>query len=204
MALGLPSRRVGHVQTHAQNKLTTVPISGVPVHNEEAALSVYARFDVDSGPAGETATNSSINTAVAGYFEAQIAGEVADGQSIYGSGCKLRFIASSSTFGGGSLIVAQKNSIDDVSGVVFGSGTVLVYGMKAEFIANGTVSTTGIYPFSLNSNQTVRALFYCQDTGGDVGFLANAGTSSAKEGDVPLFADSGGGQHYVRIYDARG
>lgn|SRR3990167_2059120 len=204
MALGLPARRVGHVQTHAQNKLTTVPIAGIPVHAEEAGLSVYARMDADSNSAGGVATNGNTNTAVAGYFEAQLSGEVADGQSIYANGCKLRFLAGSSTFGGGSLICAQKNSINDVSGVVFASGTNLVFGMKAEFVANGTVTTTGVYPFSINSNQTIRALFYCQDTGGDVGYLPNTGVSSTKEGDVPLFADSGGGQHYVRIYDARG
>jgi len=204
MALGLPARRVGHVQTHALDKLTTVPIRGVPVHAEEAALSVYARFDVDSDNAGGVATNGNTNTGVAAYFEAQITGEVADGQTIYGSGAKMRFIAGSSTFGGGSIITPQKNSINDVTGVVFASGTQLVFGMKAECVLNGTVSTTGIYPFSINSNQTIRALFYCQDTGGDVGYLPNTGVNSTKEGDVPLFADSGGGQHYVRIYDARG
>lgn len=194
MAVANPTRRVAVPQIHARDKSSTIPVPAISVIAEQAAFSVYAKVTA----VGNTATG------VAGYFESQLSGALADGLTLYGGGFKVRALASSSTVGGGSIVTPLRNSISDVSGVVWDTGTNLVFGMKAECVLSGTVTTTGIYPFSVNSNQTIRALFYCQDTGGDVGYLANAGTSSTKEGDVPLFADSTGGQHYVRIYDARG
>lgn len=191
MAFNQPFRRVGVQQVHSLTDNQSSPVSGIPVIKDNAALQIFAR---------STANQST--QAVGLYVESQVAG--ASAGTTYGTGLNLRFKASATALGGGSIYTPLRCGIGDRSSTTFSSGAILVFGMKAEFTPSGTVSTTGIYPFSVNCSQTIRAIFYCQDTGGDVGYIANAGTSGAKVGDVPLFAASDGTQYYVRIYDARG
>ena len=191
LARGYAFRRVGHQQVFSLTDVQNSPVAGIPVGTDNACVQIFGR---------STANQST--QAVGLYVESQVAG--ASTGTTYGTGLNLRFKASATALGGGSIYTPLRCGIGDRSSTTFSSGAILVFGMKAEFTPSGTVSTTDIYPFSINNTQTTRAIFYCQDTGGDVGYIANTGTSSTKEGDVPLFASSNGQQHYVRIYDARG
>ena len=191
MAFRFPRRRVPVQQIFALTNNQSSPVAGIPVTTDNGCVQIFARI-----------TALASTQAVGLYVESQVAG--ASTGTTYGTGLNLRFKASSTALGGGSIYTPLRCGIGDRASTTFSSGAILVFGMKAEFTPSGTVSTTDIYPFSINNTQTTRAIFYCQDTGGDVGYLANAGETSTKEGDVPLFADSTGGQHYVRIYDARG
>lgn len=191
MAFKLPRRRVPVQQIFALTNNQSSPVAGIAVNQDNACVQIFAR---------STALQST--QAVGLYVESQVAG--ASAGTTYGTGLNLRFKADSTALGGGSIYTPLRCGIGDRASTTFSSGAILVFGMKAEFTPSGTVSTTDIYPFSINNSQTTRAIFYCQDTGGDVGYIANTGTLGAKAGDVPLFAASDGTQFYVRIYDARG
>ena len=101
---------------------------------------------------------------------------------------------------GSYIVAAQNNGIYADSGA--NTGSTVIFGMRAQGIL--TDAPTVFAPFSINtSNRAITGLFH-MGANPDVGYLANAGTSGGKVGDVPLFCDSAGQQYFVRIYSARG
>ncbi len=101
---------------------------------------------------------------------------------------------------GSNIVAAQNNGIYADTGA--NTGSTVIFGMRAQGIL--TDAPTVFAPFSINtSNRAITALFH-MTSHPDVGYLANAGTSGGKVGDVPLFCDGAGTQYFVRIYSARG
>ena len=101
---------------------------------------------------------------------------------------------------GANIVSAQQNGIYADAGS--NTGSIVIFGMRAHAILND--APTVLAPFSLNtSNREITGLFEMA-ANPDVGYRADAGTSGAKVGDVPLFCDNNGQQYFVRIYSARG
>lgn len=195
MSINLPRRRVPVPEIHAadiQNVSGTTTATPIAVTDQEAAVYIYSKL---------TAAGN-LDTGVALYQEPHLAG--ACGQ-VYGSAVSMVLDAGFAPGGGGSLLIAQTNGIYDNSTASFGSAdaNIVVYGLKSEYI-KGANSPTTLFPFSLNSNVAPTALFYDQGTGNMLNYIADAGTSSTKVGDVPLFHTATGTTFYIRIYSARG
>ncbi len=179
-------------------------------------LTVAGTVGITVADAGLTVTCATLNatTGRVGYFSGSIAApNLGDG---YGavevdvtftgtyagiSAALSAWVNVTGTGAVGSFIVAaQNNGIYADSGG--NTGSTVIFGMRAQGIL--TDAPTVFAPFSINtSNRAVTALFH-MTSNPDVGYLANAGTSGGKVGDVPLFCDGAGTQYFVRIYSARG
>ena len=181
-------------QSGVRAQAVQVGLSGdpSPVASAKAGLDLRTRLTA----------GSNIDTGVSFYAEPHLAG--ACGQ-VYGSAVSMVLDAGFTPGGGGSLLIAQTNGIYDNSTASYGAAdaNIVVYGMKAEFIKGSNAPTT-LFPFSLNSNVVPTALFYDQGTGNMLNYVADAGTSSTKVGDVPLFHTATGTTYFIRIYSARG
>jgi len=101
---------------------------------------------------------------------------------------------------GANFVCAQQNGIYADAGA--NTGSIVIFGMRAQAML--TDAPTVLAPFSINtSNRAITALFE-MSSNPDVGYVANAGETGLKVGDVPLFCDNNGQQYFVRIYSARG
>jgi hypothetical protein len=165
---------------------------------------------------GIRVTSTTLNATAGriGYYAGSIAtGNLGDGYGAFeidvtATGTIAGFIAPLSSWlnitgtgaAGANIVCAQSNGIYADSGG--NTGSIVIFGMRASGIL--TDAPTVFAPFSINtSNRAITALFE-MNSNPDVGYLANANTSGAKVGDVPLFCDAAGQQYFVRIYNARG
>ncbi len=179
-------------------------------------LTVAGTVGITVADAGLTVTCATLNatTGRAGKFSGSIAaGNLGDGYGaveidITATGTIAGMVAASSSWlnitgtgaAGANMVAAQSNGIYADSGA--NTGSIVIFGMRCSGIL--TDAPTVFAPFSINtSNRAITALFE-MNSNPDVGYLANAGTSGGKVGDVPLFCDAAGQQYFVRIYSARG
>ena len=181
-----PSRIAGIGSDTASN-----PQNAVAVGDAQPALDVRARLTA----------GTNIDNAVSIYGEAQFAGTLTG--SVYGCGFNIVTVSGLVGAGGGSLFACQINGIYDSGNGSWGSGDICIYGLKMEYI-KGTDTDNLRFPFGLNSDVVPTALFYDQGTGDKLAWESSAGTTSTKDGDLPLFQVAGGTIHYIRTYDARG
>lgn len=97
---------------------------------------------------------------------------------------------------GGSYIAAQNNGIyEDAAAVI--TGAKIVFGMRAQAIL-GDTDAAGVYPFSINTNNTAITALFDVNNLTDLGLITDAGSDDGTL--VPLMKDVNGAVKYVKIY----
>lgn len=137
------------------------------------------------------------NLGIGVYSESHVSG-TGTGHT-YGGGYWIN-LDSGYTGPNGYILSAQDNGIYGDSETAL-TGVEVVFGLRMEGIVSQTPGS--FYPFSVNTNnRSITALFEAA-AAPSVGYVAGAGTTSTKIGDVPLFKQ-GSTTGWVRIYNAAG
>lgn len=86
------------------------------------------------------------------------------------------------------------------TGTVTLTDSMVVFGLKAQFIQSGSGTPTTLFFARLNTSSAITALFYAENTN-SIGYVA-AGTHTTEVGQIPLaYIHSGGDTHaFVKLY----
>lgn len=159
-----------------------------------STVTALAAGDTPGNDFRVTAANANNSYGVAGYFESDISG-TQGGTFVYGSGSWIN-LAAAAIIGAGKYCCAQDNGIYLDGSVGELANSKLVFGLRAEII--GAPADALIFPFSLNTNNTlITALFECMTTD-DLGVSATGRTTTATY--LPILRDAGGNMRYVLLY----
>lgn len=131
---------------------------------------------------------------MAGYFDATITGTTAG--HCYGLGSWIN-TATTPVLSAGHIIVPLECGV--YTGEAQANARIVLGQFQA--ILNGAPAT--LHVFRVNTTQTTTAIFAAANAG-SIGFASGAGTTSTKNGDIPIADVVGTGVVYVRTYDAAG
>jgi hypothetical protein len=131
---------------------------------------------------------------MAAYFDTTITGTTAG--HCYGLGS---WINTSST----PVLSASHIIVPLECGVYTGEAQASARIVLGQFQAILNGAPASLHVFRINTSQTTTAVFAAANAG-SIGFASGAGTTSTKNGDIPLADVVGTGVVYVRTYDAAG
>lgn len=141
-----------------------------------------------------TAPAASNAYGMSGYFDATITGTTAG--HCYGLGSWIN-TATTPVLSADHIIVPLE------CGVYTGEAQATARIVLAQFQAILNGAPASLHVFRINTSQTTTAVFAAANAG-SIGFAAGAGTTSTKNGDIPIADVVGTGVVYVRTYDAAG
>ncbi len=153
--------------------------------------------DIDTGTYGwqvRGAINAGASEGIAGYFEGHLVGAITG--HCYALGAWMNIDDGATPAG---LCVAIDCGVYENAAADMSSARVI----GVQIMAILTNSPSLLHPFRINTTKTVTAVIAAANPG-SVNYVANAGTSSGKLGDVPIADIVGVGVVYMRVYDGRG
>ena len=177
---------------------TGISLSGATGLGVSVTMAVLTAGDAYSGVRSTvTAAAASNGYGTAAYFDTTLTGTNVG--HVWGAGSWVNLASGATIAGGGYIVAAQDNGFYDGGGTLTGR---VVYGLRAEYIAD-SVASDGVFMFSTNSNnQEVTALFETADNGPSLSYAVVAGTSSTKVGDICIAQLHDGTKLYIRVYDS--
>ena len=98
----------------------------------------------------------------------------------------------------GEYIAAQNNGVyEDAAATI--TGAKIIFGMRAQVIL-GDTDAAGVFPFSVNTNNTAITALFDVNNSTDLGLITNAGSDNGTL--IPVYKDSNDNIGYVKIYSA--